>query len=102
VKRWGLDEALVRAHHLSGRGVRPEVVMCLINLILDKTGEMRAYLGHRLPFGFFGGIGFGHYTHVRHESGEQVRLRQVPAGFLVLCFLAGFIGVPLLLVWWLR
>jgi len=38
VKRWGLDEALVRAHHLGGRGVRPEVVMRLINLILDKTG----------------------------------------------------------------
>jgi hypothetical protein len=57
---------------------------------------MRFYLGHRLPLGFYGGIGIGSYgrrpTHVLHEDGSRTPLRSTSAVWF-------WVGVLVFVLW---
>ncbi len=55
---------------------------------------MRLYLGHRLPFRFWGGIGIGPNVRIVHDDGTHSALREVPFGFVALCFLLGLVVLP--------
>ena len=57
---------------------------------------MRLYLGHKLPLGFYGGIGFGiHTPPTVHHNGQRVPMRDVTWFWVgvVLFFLAVFLAL---------
>jgi hypothetical protein len=62
---------------------------------------VRFYIGHRLPLGFFGGIGFGTYggsrpTHVLHEDGTKTPVHG--PSIYVTAFWLGFFALPLYII----
>lgn len=64
-----------------------------------KETQIRLYLGHRLPLGFYGAAGFGRYgsrpTHVVHEDGSVTPVQPMRIGFEI-----GFVlGVVLAFAW---
>lgn len=55
---------------------------------------MRLFIGHKLPLGFYAGLGFGRYgskpTHVVHADGSQTPVRG--PNFFVSVFWIGLLG----------
>jgi hypothetical protein len=60
---------------------------------------MRFYIGHRLPLGFYAGVGFGQYNARQIDHTTLLRGGSAPSGIGTAFKLAGFVSFMAFLIW---